>query len=121
MSLLNSITAFIISKLRVEDVDYTLKPVLDEVPVEGSKRGMESGGMHTALSTFQAELNQDKSDVPLQGSEKYFTAGGAYSDKGSGCVQGSTKNVTSDTARKYMQWLINTLGMGFSVSIPESL
>lgn len=120
MSLLNNIAAFIISKLRVEDVDYALKPVLDEVPVEGSKHGMESGGMYTALSTFQAELNQDKSDVPLQGSEKCFTAGGAYSDKGSGCVQGSTKNVTSDTARKYIRWLLDTVGLT-SVPIPESL
>lgn len=121
MFLLNNIAALIISKLRVEGEDYALKPVLDTVSEEGSKHGMESGGMHTVLSTFQAELNQDKSDVPLQDSEKCFTAGGAYSDKGSGCVQGSTKNVTSDTARKYMQWLIDTLGMGFSVSIPESL
>lgn len=57
----------IVDKFNVDGQDYSIEPVLDAVPMQNSQHAVMSGGVFA-----------DKSDVPVQGSTKNFTAAGAY-------------------------------------------
>lgn len=57
----------IVDKFNVDGQDYAIEPVLDAVPMQNSQHAVMSGGVFA-----------DKSDVPVQGSTKNFTAAGAY-------------------------------------------
>ena len=57
----------IVDKFNVDGQDYAIEPVLDAVPMQNSQHAVMSGGVFA-----------DKSDVPVQGSTRNFTAAGAY-------------------------------------------
>ena len=57
----------IVDSFNVEGQEYHIEPVIDPVPVENSLHAVASGGVFA-----------DKSNVPVQGSTKNFTAAGAF-------------------------------------------
>lgn len=57
----------IVDRFNVSGEDYHIEPVLDEVPTEGSQHAVKSRGIYA-----------DKSSIPVEGSTKNFTAGGAF-------------------------------------------
>lgn len=57
----------IVDRFNVDGQDYSIEPVLDAVPIQNSQHAVMSGGVFA-----------DKSNVPVQGSTKNFTAAGAY-------------------------------------------
>jgi len=59
--------AQVVDSFNVEGKEYHIEPVLDPVPIENSQHAVMSGGVFA-----------DKSSVPVEGSTKNFTAGGAY-------------------------------------------
>lgn len=101
MSLLGSLrntVIKIINKFNVDGVDYTIQPLLDPVPTEGSPLAVESGGVYA-----------DKSSVPLEGSTKNFTAGGMF--------------LIYNWLQKFLQWsmsLVETLAGTFSATFTGS-
>lgn len=59
--------AQVVDSFNVEGKEYHIEPVLDPVPIENSQNAVMSGGVFA-----------DKSSVPVEGSTKNFTAGGAF-------------------------------------------
>lgn len=59
--------AQVVDSFNVEGQEYHIEPILDPVPIENSQHAVMSGGVFA-----------DKSSVPVEGSTKNFTAGGAF-------------------------------------------
>lgn len=108
----------IIDKFNVDGNTYDMEPVLDPVPTQDSVIGVESGGIWTALKQIKDSIS--KSNVPVVDSQAFFTAGGAWSDKATGAVAGSTKVFTEKELYKYLRYILDSLGYT-SVQIPASL
>lgn len=111
MKLIKEIIQRVVTILSLFGIDYRISPVVDAAPTEGSTNAVSSGGAFTALKDLRSTIATDKSDVPIQSSSKYFTAGGAYADKTDGCVTENTKNFTSGGARKYLEYVSSKLSI----------
>lgn len=112
------LTSLVIDKFNVDGNTYDMEPVLDTAPVQDSELGVESGGVWTALKQIKDSIS--KSNVPVADSQAFFTAGGAWADKATGAVAGSTKVFTEKELYKYLRYILDSLGYT-SVQIPASL
>lgn len=62
----------IVDRFNVDGQDYSIEPVMDTVPTEGSPNTVSSGGVYDAL------LQTAPVPTPQQGGNKAFSNGGAY-------------------------------------------
>jgi hypothetical protein len=108
----------IINMFNVNGQTYEMEPVLDPAPTQDSVIGVESGGVWSAFKQIKDSIA--KSDIPVADSQAFFTAGGAWADKATGAVAGSTKVFTEKELYKYLRYILDSLGYT-SVQIPASL
>lgn len=62
----------VVDKINVDGQEYTIEPVMDATPTEGSPNAVSSGGVYDAL------LQALPVPTPQQGGNKAFSNGGAY-------------------------------------------
>ena len=88
-------TPQVVDRFNVDGQDYAIEPVLDPIPTQDSPHAVASGGVFA-----------DKSNVPVEGSTKNFTAAGAFDFFAESDTQGDwfSKALGPMMYRKYELW-----------------